>query len=77
MSYFPFSMYFNSYLDKEQCVYFQKTLIHAYVEEETTSVIAEYYSIEKSGSVNKLGVSQIRLPESMTFLSLLLFRFIY
>lgn len=67
MSYFPFSKYFNSYLDKEQCVYFQKTLIYAYVEEETTSVIAEYYSTEKIGSVNKLGVSQIQLPESRTF----------
>jgi hypothetical protein len=67
MSFFPFSVYFNSYLDKEQCVYFEKTLIHAYVEEETASVIAEYFSIEKIGSLNKLGVSQIQLPESMTF----------
>ncbi|CAB5366662.1 unnamed protein product [Rhizophagus irregularis] len=73
MSYFPFSKYFNSYLDKEQCVYFQKTLIYAYVEEETTSVIAEYYSTEKIGSVNKLGVSQIQLPEKFRYPQLVSF----
>ncbi|GES88573.1 hypothetical protein GLOIN_2v1684213 [Rhizophagus clarus] len=71
MSFFPFSVYFNSYMDKEQYIYFQKALIHAYVEE--TSVIAEYFSIEKFGSVNKLGVSQIQLPEKFRYSQLISF----
>ncbi|RIA95303.1 hypothetical protein C1645_816913 [Glomus cerebriforme] len=63
MSFFPFSIYFGSYPDKDKYVYFQRTLIRTYIEEEVTSVVAEYFSIENLGSVNKLGGSQIQLLE--------------
>src|SRR5436305_9037349 len=65
MSFFPFCFHFGSYLDKDEYVYFQNTLIRTYIKEKGTSVTAEYFCFENLGIIKKLGVSQIQLSESM------------
>jgi hypothetical protein len=65
MSFFPFCIHSGSYLDKDEYVYFQNTLIHTYIKEKGTSVAADYFCFKNLDSVKKLGVSQIQLSESM------------
>ena len=51
MSFFPFCFHFGSYLDKDEYVYFQNTLIRTYIKEKgTIQILFSYLINEGKGS---------------------------